>query len=211
MKFATLSSSLMLASGAAAAGRYCSWPVEYHIDSQEAVFTDPELVAGVFVGPSSTTGSISAGYSYTKSETITGSISGTYAIPGIGSVGLSTSYGVTTAKGTSLTVSVQCPANIECGITASTYVLRVKGTMTMYSCGSSDIYSNTYPCQDSAPKQCPSSAWNTTFGTPHAFTLDYPIAASSSNVGKLLAVDYVPCYVNTPYDGMSKCPPLQSS
>ncbi|KAL2071217.1 hypothetical protein VTL71DRAFT_12452 [Oculimacula yallundae] len=209
MKFSNLSSGFMLASTVSAAGRYCSWPTVYKIDSQEPVFTQPELVGGVFVGPSSTVGTINAGYAFTKSESITGSISGTYAIPGIGSVGVSTSYGVTTARGTSLTVSVQCPINIQCGITASTYVLRVKGTMTMYSCGASDKNSKQYPCQDSAPSQCPSTAWNTTFGAPHAFTVDYPIAASASNVGSLMAVNYNPCYVNTPYQGMAKCPPLK--
>lgn len=82
MIFSTLSIGLLLLvpSISAATGRFCSWPVVNTITSQTAVWTDPELVAGVFVGPSSTTGTIAAGYSFTKSETITGSISGTLAM-----------------------------------------------------------------------------------------------------------------------------------
>jgi hypothetical protein len=80
MKFSTLSSGLTLATTAAATGRYCSWPIVDTITSQKALYTAPELVAGVFVGPSSTTGTISAGYSYSKSETITGGITGSYGM-----------------------------------------------------------------------------------------------------------------------------------
>lgn len=81
MNISVFSLSLLLwASTATASGRYCSWPSVYTIASQTAVWTDPELVAGVFVGPSSTTGTIAAGYTYTKSWTITGGITGTYAL-----------------------------------------------------------------------------------------------------------------------------------
>ena len=71
---------LFWTSTAAASGRYCSWPSVYNIATQTAVWTDPELVAGVFVGPSSTTGTIAAGYTYTTSWTITGGITGSYAL-----------------------------------------------------------------------------------------------------------------------------------
>lgn len=207
MNISIFSLSLLLwASTATATGRYCSWPSVYTIATQTPTWTNPELVAGVFVGPSNTTGTISAGYTFTKSWTITGAITGTYALPGIGSVGVTSSYGVTTAEGTSLTVGITCPANIECGLTASTYVLRVTGTQTMYLCGSGDKYDTTYPCTDSAPSHCPASAWNTTFGTSHQFVADYPLAASSSNVNKLLAVDYNACAVGKATSGIPECP-----
>jgi hypothetical protein len=87
----TISTGLLLLASSATAlrqtrpverstGRFCSWPVVNTITSQIAVWKDPELVAGVFVGPSSTTGSITAGYAFTKSESITGSISATYSM-----------------------------------------------------------------------------------------------------------------------------------
>lgn len=78
---------------------------------------------------------------------------------------------MTTARGTSLSVSVSCPANIECGVTASTKVLRVIGTQTMYLCGSDELYSAAYSCEKTAPNQCPSTAWNTTLRLEHLFVM----------------------------------------
>jgi hypothetical protein len=69
-------SLLFWASGVAAAGRYCSWPLVRQVESVTPIWTSPQLVAGVFVGPSSTTGTIAAGYTFTKSWTITGGVSG---------------------------------------------------------------------------------------------------------------------------------------
>ncbi|KAL8336811.1 hypothetical protein RB601_008347 [Gaeumannomyces tritici] len=171
MRTSTVAQSLLLtATGVAAAGRYCSWPIQRTISSVEPIWTAPELVAGVFVGPSSTTGTISSGYTFTKSWTITGGVTGSASLPGIGSLGVSASYGTTTAQGTSLTVSVSCPANVRCGIMASTYVLKVTGTETLFSCGSPDKYDTTFPCRDSAPKQCPNTVWGVTPGQTKPFT-----------------------------------------
>lgn len=166
----SVSSVLVFASGVIADGRFCSWPLVRNIQSVTPVWTAPQLVSGVFVGPSSTTGSISAGYSYTQSWTITGGLSGSAGIAGIANLGVTTSYGQTTAKGTSLTVGITCPANVRCGLTASTYVLQVQGTETMYRCGSSQMYDQRWPCQDSAPSHCPTMFWNTTDAVTKPFT-----------------------------------------
>ncbi|GJC88464.1 hypothetical protein ColLi_11302 [Colletotrichum liriopes] len=207
MKASVISQSLLfLVSGVAAAGRYCSWPLERKIDSISPIWTAPELVAGVFVGPSSTTGSIAAGYVYTTSWTITGGVSGSAGLAGIATLGVSTSYGVTTAKGSSLTVSISCPANVRCGITASAYVLEVKGTETIYRCGSKNKYDTSYPCADSADSHCPTTFWNTTDGVAKPFTAYLPLAKGKSNVDQLLAVNYNACTAGTPYEGISPCP-----
>ncbi|KAL8365458.1 hypothetical protein RB595_004323 [Gaeumannomyces hyphopodioides] len=207
MKTSVVAQSLLLsATGVAAAGRYCSWPIQRTISSVGPVWTAPELVAGVFVGPSSTTGTIASGYTFTKSWTITGGVTGTASLPGIGSLGISTSYGVTTAQGTSLTVSIACPANVRCGIMASTYVLKVTGTETIFSCGSSDKYDTTFPCRDSAPKQCPNTVWGVTPGETKPFTAYLPLAQSKSNVNQLLSVNYNACTAGTPYQGIQPCP-----
>ncbi|KAK1579404.1 uncharacterized protein LY79DRAFT_564430 [Colletotrichum navitas] len=167
---AVLSSLLFLASGVSADGRYCSWPLKRVITSVRPIWTDPQLVAGVFVGPSATTGTIAAGYSYTESWSITGSITGSSGLTGIVTLGVSTSYGQTTARGSSLTVGIACPANVRCGITASSYVLEVNGTETLYRCGSKNKYDTQYPCQKSAPDHCPTTFWNTTDGVTKPFT-----------------------------------------
>ncbi|GKT48740.1 uncharacterized protein ColSpa_08921 [Colletotrichum spaethianum] len=199
-------SLLFMASGVAAAGRYCSWPLERNIESVTPIWTEPQLVAGVFVGPSSTTGTIAAGYVYTSSWTITGGVSGTAGLAGIANIGVSSSYGVTTAKGTSLTVSIACPANVRCGITASTYVLEINGTETIYRCGSKNMYDTSYPCSDTADSHCPTTFWNTTDGAVKPFTAYLPLAKSKSNVDQLLAVNYNACTAGTPYDGIKPCP-----
>ncbi|KAK2021210.1 hypothetical protein LX32DRAFT_266138 [Colletotrichum zoysiae] len=201
-----LPSLVFMASGVSAAGRYCSWPYNRVITSVTPKWTDPQLVAGVFVGPSSTTGVIAAGYTYTESWTITGGISGSTSLAGLATVGVTASYGTTTAKGSSLTVSVACPANVRCGITASAYVLEVNGTETLYRCGSKDKYDTQYPCQDSAPDHCPTTFWNTTDGVVKPFTAYLPLAKGPSNVNELLAVNYNACTAGTPYAGISPCP-----
>ncbi|KAK2008234.1 hypothetical protein LZ32DRAFT_665520 [Colletotrichum eremochloae] len=201
-----LPSLAFLASGVAADGRYCSWPLERVIKSVTPIWTKPQLVAGVFVGPSATTGTIAAGYAFTESWTITGGVSGSAGLFGIANLGVSTSFGTTTAKGTSLTVSISCPANVRCGITASTYVLEVNGTEVIYRCGSSNKYDTQYPCQDSAPSHCPTTFWNTTDGVVKPFTAYLPLAKSPSNVNELLAVNYNACTAGTPYEGIEPCP-----
>ncbi|KAK1978251.1 hypothetical protein LZ30DRAFT_599546 [Colletotrichum cereale] len=201
-----LPSLLFLASSVSAEGRYCSWPLERQIQTITPIWTQPELVSGVFVGPSATTGTIAAGYAFTTSWTITGGVSGSAGLAGIATLGVSSSYGVTTASGTSLTVSIACPANVRCGLTASTYVLEVKGTETIYRCGSKNKYDSTYPCQDSAPSHCPTTFWNTTDGAVKPFTAYLPLAKSKSNVDQLLAVNYNACTAGTPYEGIAPCP-----
>ncbi|KAI6382173.1 hypothetical protein MCOR25_000764 [Pyricularia grisea] len=203
---ASIPSILLFASGVIADGRFCSWPLVRNIQSVTPVWTAPQLVSGVFVGPSSTTGSISAGYSYTQSWTITGGVSGSAGILGIANLGVTTSYGQTTAKGTSLTVGITCPANVRCGLTASTYVLEVVGTETMYRCGSKNLYDQSYPCQDSAPDHCPTMFWNTTSGVTKPFTAYLPLAKSKSNVDELLSVEYNACSAGMDYAGMPRCP-----
>ncbi|KAK1994891.1 hypothetical protein LX36DRAFT_640725 [Colletotrichum falcatum] len=201
-----LPSLVSLASGVSAAGRYCSWPLKRTISSVTPIWTEPQLVAGVFVGPSSTTGTIAAGYTYTESWTITGGVSGSTGLAGIVTLGVSASYGTTTARGSSLTVSIACPANVRCGITASAYVLEIKGTETLYRCGSKNKFDQQYPCQDSAPDHCPTTFWNTTDGVVKPFTAYVPLAKSSSNVNELLAVNYNACTAGTPYTGIEPCP-----
>ncbi|PVH97191.1 hypothetical protein DM02DRAFT_89879 [Periconia macrospinosa] len=207
MKASTIPTALLLwASSAAAAGTFCSWPLIRNIKSVTPTWTTPELVAGVFVGPSSTTGTIAAGYTFMESSTITGGISGSSGLLGIINLGVTASYGTTTARGTSLTVGITCPANVRCGLTASTYVLEIKGTETMYRCGSDNKYDPSYPCSDSAPKHCPTTFWNTTSGVSHEFTAYAPLAKSPSNVDQLLAVEYNACSAGMDYPGMKRCP-----
>uniref|UniRef100_L7IYK8 Uncharacterized protein n=1 Tax=Pyricularia oryzae (strain P131) TaxID=1143193 RepID=L7IYK8_PYRO1 len=207
----SVSSVLVFASGVIADGRFCSWPLVRNIQSVTPVWTAPQLVSGVFVGPSSTTGSISAGYSYTQSWTITGGLSGSAGIAGIANLGVTTSYGQTTAKGTSLTVGITCPANVRCGLTASTYVLQVQGTETMYRCGSSQMYDQRWPCQDSAPSHCPTMFWNTTDAVTKPFTAYLPLAKSKSNVNELLSVEYNACSAGMDYAGVNLAPHVSGS
>ncbi|CAI6267070.1 unnamed protein product [Periconia digitata] len=208
MKTSTITQTLLLGvSGVFAAdGTYCSWPLIRNIQSVTPTWTSPQLVAGVFVGPSSTTGTISAGYTFVQSQTITGGISGSSGILGIVNLGVTASYGTTTARGSSLTVGISCPANVRCGLTASSYVLEVKGTETMYRCGSNDKYDTSYPCSKSAPDHCPTTFWNTTSGVTKEFTAYLPLAKSPSNVNELLAVEYNACSAGMDYAGMARCP-----